>query len=73
MYIKVQVNPGAKKERVQKIKDDQYLIDVREKAERGMANRRIVQIATKIFDVKSGGVRIVSGHKNQSKIISIPD
>jgi len=73
MYIKVKATPGAKKETVQKISDDTFEISVKEKAERNMANDRIVSIIRDYFGVTKGQgiVRIISGHHSPSKILSV--
>jgi uncharacterized protein YggU (UPF0235/DUF167 family) len=71
MYIKVRVLAGVKKEEVIKKKEDTYVICVRQKAERNMANKRVCEIIASIFDVSEKKVRIVSGHQSPSKILSI--
>ncbi len=68
MYIKVKVITEAKKEAIKKICDDYYEISLREKAERNMANTRILEIMREIY---KGSVRMVSGHHHPSKIISV--
>ncbi len=71
MYIKVKVTAGSRKESVVKKSDDEYLISVKEKAERNMANERVVEIVAGLFDVSCKKVRIISGHQSPSKILSI--
>jgi len=70
MYIKVRVFAGAKKEEFKKISNTHFEAKVREKAERNMANRRVVELARKHFGV-AGDVRIISGHHSPSKILSV--
>ena len=71
MYIKVKVTAGARKESVVKKSDDEYLVCVREVAERNMANGRVIEIVAGLFSVPKGKVRIISGHKSPSKILSV--
>jgi len=71
MYIKVRVLAGAKKEDIKKKNKDTYIISVREKAERNLANRRICDIIAGIFSISVKKVRIVSGHQSPSKILSV--
>jgi uncharacterized protein YggU (UPF0235/DUF167 family) len=71
MYIKVKVQAGAKKEEVKRKSKDCYIITVKEKAERNMANKRICEIVASLFGVSIKSVRIVSGHQSPSKILSI--
>jgi uncharacterized protein YggU (UPF0235/DUF167 family) len=71
MYIKVKVTAGARAEKIEKKSEDHYLISVREKAERNMANNRVCQIMASIFKVPGRAVRIISGHQSPSKILSV--
>lgn len=71
MFIKVKVQAGAKKEKIQKKGSDSYIISIREKAERNMANQRIIQIISLLFNVSTKQVRIINGHQSPSKIISV--
>lgn len=71
MYIKVKVTASAKKESIQKKSDNHYIISVREKAERNMANRRVCEIIASIFHISIKGVRIINGHQSPSKILSV--
>ena len=71
MYIKVKVQANAKRENIEKKSSDSYIIRVREKAERNLANKRICRIMASLFGVSIKSVRIVSGHQSPSKILSI--
>ena len=71
MYIKVKVSAGAKEEKFQKKSDSSFIIKVKEKAERNMANKKVVEIISKHFGTKN--VRIVSGHQSTAKILSVDD
>lgn len=71
MYIKVKVTPGARLEKIEKKSKDHYLVWVREKAERNMANTRVCQIMALYLGVSRKSVRIISGHQSPSKILSV--
>jgi len=71
MYIKVKVEAGAKKEVVKKKSKDCYIIAVKEKAERNMANIRVCEIVASLFKISIKNVRIINGHQSPSKILSI--
>lgn len=69
MYIKVHVIPESKEETVTENADVVY-VAVREKAEQGSANRRMLEL----LRVRYGAgkrLRIVSGHHAPHKIISV--
>ena len=69
MYIKLRVITNTKTESIEKKSDDIYILKIREKAERNMANDRILEIFRKLFPKKS--VKLISGHTSPSKILSI--
>ncbi|MFA6251706.1 MAG: DUF167 domain-containing protein [Candidatus Paceibacterota bacterium] len=71
MYIKVKVQAGAKKEEIKKKSKDSYIISVKEKAERNMANKRVCEIMALLLGVSVKQVRIINGHQSPSKILSI--
>ena len=71
MYIRVRVNPGAKKEKFTKIGELEYEIFVKEKAERNLANGRIRVLIARNFKVSESSVRIANGHRGAIKLIKI--
>lgn len=71
MYIKVKVTPEAKKEKFEEIRDDLFEISVKEKAKQNMANKRVQELIARHFGIMKGEVKIISGHRSSSKIISI--
>ncbi len=71
MYIKVNVLVSSKKEKIEKIGDNRYLINVKEPAERNLANKRICEIIASLYYVNFKDVRIVNGHHSPSKMLSV--
>ena len=71
MYIKVIAKTQAKKESIVVKSKDHFLISVKEKAERNMANKRIIEILAEYFKIPKGKVRIVTGHHHPHKLIFI--
>lgn len=70
MYIKVRVFAGSDKEVFKKISDTHFEARVKEKAERNMANKKVIELVRENFKL-AGDVRIISGHHSPSKILSI--
>lgn len=68
MNIQVKVKAGCKKESIQKLSDNEYIISVNEKAENNKANLAVVKLLSKYFKKK---ISIKSGLKNKNKIISL--
>lgn len=71
MYLKIKVVAGSKKETVEKIKDDEYRVSVREPAERNLANNRVRELIAREYSIPIGKVKIISGHQSPSKILSL--
>ena len=71
MYIKVRVTAGSKKEKIIKKDNNTYIISIKEPAERNLANSRIIEIMSQIFEISIQNIRIISGHRSPSKILSI--
>ena len=69
MYIHVKVTADAKEEKIEKKSDTQFVVSVREEAERNMANKRIVEIFRELYS--TGKVRIINGHHSPSKLLSV--
>ncbi len=70
-YIHVKVMAGAKREAFKKKSEDHFEISVREKAERNIANTRILELVAQYFKVLTNKVRIVNGHRSPSKLIVV--
>jgi uncharacterized protein YggU (UPF0235/DUF167 family) len=72
-YIHVKVTAGAKKEKFTEKSKDHFVASVKEKAERNMANARVLELVAEYFKVPVKKVRIVNGHRNPSKLIVIDE
>jgi uncharacterized protein YggU (UPF0235/DUF167 family) len=70
-YIHVKVTARARKEVVERKDEDHFLISVREKAERNMANTRVLELVAEHFKVPVSRVRIINGHQHSSKLLII--
>lgn len=68
-YIHVKVRAGAGKEELKQVNNDYFLISVREKAERNLANRRVMEILSSRFKLPISRIRIVNGHRSPSKLL----
>jgi len=71
MYIHVKVKAGVGKESFKVKSADHFEISVREKAERNMANTRVLELIAGYFKVPVSKVRIVNGHRSPSKLLII--
>lgn len=73
MYIKVKVKAGQKREEIEKVNENTFHISVKEKAERNMANTRILEILSVELKIPINKIRIINGHQSPTKLISILD
>jgi len=73
MYIKVKVRAGMKKEEIQKVSENSFLISVKEDAKRNMANTRILELLSLELHIPVNKIRIINGHHAPTKLISILD
>lgn len=71
MYIKVKSEPESKKEEIIKKKEDSFEIKIKEKAQRGEANKRIKELLSKHFNVSINKIILIKGAKQKSKIFNI--
>ena len=70
-YIHVKVSAGAGKESFIEKNKDHFEISVREKAERNMANTRVLELIAEYFKVPVSKVRIINGHHHPSKLLVV--
>jgi len=73
MFLKVKVFTSAKKDEIVKLKDDEFEIRVKEKAEKGKANRAVIKVLANYFKVDELEIRLVKGFKERNKIFEIKE
>jgi len=73
MYIKAVVATGAKRESILAKSANHFEISVKEKAERNMANKKVIELLAHYFKVPVGKVRIVNGHHYSHKLLVVED
>ena len=71
MYVRVAVIPKAKKEKVTKLSDTRFEMQVKEPAERNLANRRVRTLLAEAFNLPEGKVQMVTGHRSQTKMFDV--
>lgn len=67
----MKVRTGVKKESFKQKNKDHFEISVKEKAERNMANTRVLALVAEHFKVPTNKVRIVNGHRHPSKLLVV--
>ena len=71
VYIKVKVFPKSKKDNLLKIKDDYFEVRVKDKAEKNLANKKVMCLLSDFFAIETKKIKIINGHRSPSKLISI--
>jgi len=66
--ITVDVKPGAKENRIERIGEGWYIVSVRAPRKKGKANVEIIKLLQKHF---GGRARIVQGFRSTRKIVEI--
>ncbi|PIN88982.1 hypothetical protein COU60_04885 [Candidatus Pacearchaeota archaeon CG10_big_fil_rev_8_21_14_0_10_34_76] len=70
MIIKVKVIPSSSYEKLEKISEGGYVAHLKEKAEDGKANRKLINLLAKEFGVDWRAIKI-KNPKSRNKIVEI--
>lgn len=73
MLIRVQVFPGSNKEEVIKKANGGFEVQVRARAERGLANQAVIGVLAVYFKIPASKIRLVKGFTRRNKIFNIHD
>lgn len=71
MYVKVRIHADAKKKSFEMIGENRFEIYVKQKALQNLANRRVIELLAYHYRIPVKNVRIISGHRSPSKILSV--
>jgi len=71
MFIKVKVFPNSREEIITKKSEDSFEIKVREKPEKGLANKRVIEILSSYLNVPETKIRLVKGFAKRNKIFEL--
>lgn len=71
MRINVKAKPYAHEEKIEKIDQDTFVVEVKEPPVDGKANLAIEKVLADYFDIAKSRVHIVSGHSAKQKIVEI--
>lgn len=71
MFIKVKVFPSSKKNKVIEKSADSFEVHVKEKPERGLATKAVLETLLSHFKINHGKIRLVKGARSRNKIFKI--
>jgi uncharacterized protein (TIGR00251 family) len=72
-YIKVKVQPRAKKVGVEKIDEGTYKVRVHAAPEKGAANKEVLVSLADYFDVPPSTIKIIRGKTSRTKLVLIEE
>ena len=68
MIIYVKVKPNSKKQKIERISSEEYIISLKNLAENNKANLELIKLLEKYFNKK---IQIIKGLKNKKKIVEL--
>lgn len=68
MIIKIKVKPNSEKHEIIKIKDSEYKISLKQRAENNKANIELIKLLKRYFKKDA---RIIKGLKSKEKIVEV--
>lgn len=71
MKINIKVIPSAKVEQVQPALDGSLKVWLKAKPKQGEANRALIKLLSKYFEVSKSQVSIVSGLTSRNKVVEV--
>lgn len=71
MKIFIKAKPGAKKEEIEKISDNSFVISVKEPPIQGKANSAIIAALAEYFKIPKSNIKIVSGFGSRQKVVEL--
>jgi len=71
MIVKVKVITNAKLEKLEEIGENELKIHLKERAEKGKANKALIDFLADHFDIPSSQVKILSGQTSNEKLLEI--
>jgi len=71
MKINIKAKPNSREEKVEKVDENNFVVSVKEKPEKGKANDAIRNALAVYFKIASARVKIVGGYSSRNKIVEI--
>jgi uncharacterized protein (TIGR00251 family) len=73
-FLRVIVKPNSKKkELIEEIGENAITINLENTAQKGKANSELLKRLSRIFEISTSEISIVSGHKSREKVLLIVD
>lgn len=73
MLVQITAKPKKKREYIEQVSPTQYIVAVKEPAEKGRANRAIIRALAEYFSVPQSQIVMVSGQTSKTKTFAVPN
>lgn len=71
MKISVLVKPNARLDKIERIKEDYYLVWVKEKPKENKANQAVVEVLSAHLGLPKSRIALIKGRSSKHKVFSI--
>lgn len=71
MKIFVKVKTKSRVKKIVKVDEAHYIISTNALPEKGKANKDIIKILSKYFDIAVSRIKIITGEKSKEKVVKI--
>lgn len=71
MKVFVKIKVGCKKEKVEKVDENHFIVSVKERPIKGLANKALIKALANYFKIGVSNINIISGFKSRQKIIKV--
>ena len=71
MHIQIKVKPNSKQQIIEEALDGSFTIHLKSSPVDGKANKELIEILAKKFDVSKSQIRIKSGLSSRNKLVEI--
>ena len=69
--IEVRVKPGSKKELVEKLDQNRFVVKVKSLPKEGQANEAVIRAISDSFKIPKSKIKIIKGRKSRNKLIEV--
>lgn len=71
MKIFIKAKPSAKEEKIEKIDEINFIVEVKEPPQKGKANKAIAKVLALYFNVVPSRVNLISGFSSRQKVFEV--
>ncbi len=73
MLISVKVIPNARRVEVKELSEGNYKVYLTAKAQKGSANKQLLEVLAEFFRTPKSRIKIIKGEKDRNKVVQIEE